>query len=99
LCANDTVDQAVIQGKREVDAFRDDNPTGPRDDSLVLASDSENARLAGIYNRFEAVGAVPADVRQRERNRRQIGLQQPTQTGAPDGVLPRLCDFINRSAR
>ena len=99
MCANDSVDQAVIQGKREGDAFRDHDPVGSRYDPLMLASDSENARLAGINDRFEAVDAAPADVGKRERNRRQIGLQQPTQTGAPDGGLPRLRDFINRLAR
>jgi hypothetical protein len=99
LCAKESVDQTVIQGKREVDAFRDGDPAGPRDDSLVLAPNGKNAGLAGINDCFEAVSAAPTDVGKRERNRCQISLQQPAHTGATDGLVPRERDFINRFAR
>jgi hypothetical protein len=74
LGAKESVEYAVIEREREVDASRDGDPAGPRDNALILTSDSKDARLAGIDDRFESVGAAPAKVGNRERDWRKIGL-------------------------
>ncbi len=52
----------MIEREGEVDACRDGDAARPRNNPLMLASDGEDARLTGVDDRFEAVGAAQRQV-------------------------------------
>ena len=59
---NHDVDDSMIEGQREVDAFRNRNAATSGDNPLMLTPDGEDARLPRVDDRLESVSAATAEV-------------------------------------